>query len=315
MNKALEFIKKNNIIVAVVGATLLAIILPAPGQKLSQYNLISPLIILVFFCQGTGVTPIKSSQLKQYFKILMIGFITSQVAAPILGYACAKAFNWQADSFVGFILICAMAPTLVSGTIISEQAGGNRTASLIITIILNIAAVFTVPLILSYSLDKEVKLEVLPLLLKLVKLVLIPAVLGYLFRLKRESTVQKHKDFFKYLPIFLLAAVIYISMSLQVETIKQLTLSMLAEYTLGSIIVHLILLYACYYTCIAFKTDIASAKSTAICCSQKTIPITIAIWTAEFSTFSLALLPAIVFHLTQIYCDGMIAKKWIRSSS
>ena len=105
MDKLKEVIAGNSIIIAVVGASLLAILLPGPGQYLNQFNLISPLILIVFFCQGTGVKPIQSAQFKQYFTILLIGFITSQIAAPILGYYCAKSFNWQGDSFVGFILI------------------------------------------------------------------------------------------------------------------------------------------------------------------------------------------------------------------
>ena len=315
MEKLQKFIVDNSIIIAVVGATILALLFPSPGQFLSTLSLTSPLIIIVFLCQGTGVKKIESHQLKHYAKILIIGFITSQILAPLFGYACAKSFDWQGDSFIGFMLICAMAPTLVSGTIISEQAGGNRTASLILTIVLNLVAVFTVPLILSLSLGAEVKIAVIPLLFKLICLVLIPAVIGHFFRRSKETFVTSHKGFFKYLPIFCLSLVIYISMSKQVDTIKQLTLTMLIEYSVGSLIVHVALLYLAYFAALKYKADISSAKSTAICCSQKTIPITIAIWTSEFSSYALALLPAIVFHMCQIYFDGIIAKRWSRSST
>ena len=315
MGKIQKFIVDNSIIIAVVGATILALLFPYPGEFLSTLKLTSPLIIIVFLCQGTGVKKIESHQLKHYGKILAIGFITSQLLAPLFGYACAKSFGWEKDSFIGFMLICAMAPTLVSGAIISEQAGGDRTASLILTIVLNLVAVFTVPIILSLFLGAEVHIAVIPLLLKLVCLVLIPAVLGHFLRRTKEDFVVSRKSFFKYLPIFCLALVIYISMSKQVDTIKQLTLSMVVEYSIGSLLVHVSLLYLTFYTALKFKADISSAKSTAICCSQKTIPITIAIWTSEFSSFSLALLPAIVFHMCQIYFDGIVAKRWSRSSS
>lgn len=315
MSRLQKFIIDNSIIIAVVGATALALTIPSPGQSLSTLNLTPFLIITVFFCQGTGVKRIKSDQLKDYGKILTIGFITSQLLAPTFAYFCAKSFGWNGDSFVGFMLICSMAPTLVSGTIISEQAGGNRTASLILTIILNLVAVFTVPIILAFTLGAEVDIAIVPLLLKLVCLVLVPAILGHFFRRKKEEFITTNKNFFKYLPIFCLSAVIYISMSKQVETIMQLTLTMLIEYSVGSLIVHASLLYITFYTAIKYKADLASAKSTAICCSQKTIPITIAIWTSEFSNYPLALLPAIVFHMCQIYFDGIIAKRWSRSSS
>ena len=310
MEKLKKFITSNVIIVAVVGASILAFIYPSFGKNLSSLSLTSPLIIIVFFCQGTGVVKLKISSLKLYSKALIIGFFISQVLAPILGYAYAKTFNWQDDSLIGLILICTMAPTLVSGTIISEQAGGDKTASLLLTIIINILAVFTVPFNLSWTLGQEVSLEVKPLLIKLISLVLIPALIGYFFRSKKDQFVKNNKNSFKYIPVICLAAVIYISMSKHIEAIKNLTLKMVFEYSIASLTIHITLLCIAYYAALAMKTGKSTAKSVAICCSQKTIPITIAIWTSFFSQYALALLPAIVFHMAQIYCDGLIAKKW-----
>ena len=310
MDKIKSYIIGNVIIVAVVGATVLAFIFPSAGKYLNSLSLTSPLIIAVFLCQGTGVVKMKMSSLKKYSKALIIGFIISQIMAPVLAYAYVKIFDWQADSLIGLILICTMAPTLVSGTIISEQAGGDKTASLLLTIIINIVAVFTVPINLSWTLGTSVDIEVTPLLTKLVSLVLIPALIGYLFRSKKEEFVIKNKAWFKYIPVICLAAVIYISMSKHIEAIQNLTLKMLVDYTIASLVIHIILLYMAYYLALSFKTGKSTAKSVAICCSQKTIPITIAIWTSFFSQYALALLPAIVFHMAQIYFDGIIAKKW-----
>lgn len=310
MNKVSSFIINNVIIVAVLGATFSAILLPGPGQYLDKLHLTSPLIIIVFFCQGTGVIKLRTENLKQYSKALIIGFIISQILSPVLAFSYVRLFNWNADSLVGLILICTMAPTLVSGTIISEQAGGDKTASLLLTIIINILAVFTVPFNLSWSLGTEVQLDVSPLLIKLVSLVLIPALLGYWFRSRKESFVSDHKSYFKYIPVICLGSVIYLSMSRHIDSLEKLTAYMILEYSAASLVIHITLLYIAYYAALAVKIEKSTAKSVAICCSQKTIPITIAIWTSFFSQFALALLPAIVFHMTQIYCDGVIAKKW-----
>ena len=58
-------------------------------------------------------------------------------------------------------------------------------------------------------------------------------------------------------------------MSKQVDTIKQLTLTMLIEYSVGSLIVHVALLYLAYFAALKYKADISSTKSTAIYCSTK----------------------------------------------
>ncbi len=313
MNNAWTFFLSNIMIIIVVGASALAITFPTAGKYLDKLSLISPLIVLVFFCQGTGVKKMKSDNFKNYSKVLILGFFISQILAPVLGWLCVKVLGWTDDSMVGFILICSMAPTLVSGTIIAEQAGGDRTASLLVTIVINIIAVFTIPLNLSWALGADVPIEVLPLLKKLLLLVLVPALIGHMVRNRHEELIVKHKNYFKYIPLACLAAIIYISMSRQAEAIRQLTAQMIFSYSLASIIVHLILLYVAYYLSIMLKTGVECARSVAICCSQKTIPITVAIWTSTFSGYALALLPAIIFHLSQIYCDGLIAKKWSRS--
>ena len=310
MERVKSYILGNVIIVAVVSGTVGALIYPSPGKYLNSIQLATPLIIIVFFCQGTGVVKLRAESLRQHGKTLLLGFTISQVIAPLLAFAYVKLFNWQADNLVGLILICTMAPTLVSGTIISEQAGGDKTVSLLLTIIINILAVFTVPLTLSWTLNTEVKIAILPLLTKLVALVLIPAIIGYIFRSRKDEFVKKHKNYFKYIPVICLGSVIYISMSRHVESMEKLTFQMIIEYTVASLIIHIILLYLALYSALAMKIDKSSAKSVAICCSQKTIPITIAVWTSFFSQYALALLPAIVFHMAQIYCDSIIAKKW-----
>jgi predicted Na+-dependent transporter len=312
MKKFIDFFLSNIIIITVVSASVLALSFPSLGIYLEPFELIIPLIVIVFFCQGTGIKKNEMPARSNYLKVLLIAFFISQVLAPVLAYGCSRLLNWEGDSLVGFMLICCMAPTLVSGTIIAGQAGGDRTVSLLVTIGINIVAVFSIPFNLSWSLGAEVHVAVLPLLKKLLIMVLIPAIIGYLYSRKRQEFIAKKKAWFKYIPISCLFVVIYISMSQQQEAFKELTGRMILDYSLASITVHLILLYIAYYLCMTCKTGVEAARSVAICSSQKTIPITVAIWTSTFPQYALALLPGMIFHLCQIYCDGLIAKKWSR---
>ena len=55
----------------------------------------------------------------------------------------------------------------------------------------------------------------------------------------------------------------------------------------------------------------AQNRSFSICCSQKTLPLAIAIWSAHFTQdFPTALIATMIYHLIQIYLDSFIAQKW-----
>ena len=111
MDTVKQYFFANIIIVTVVGASLLAVIFPSAGKYLDQFNLITPLIIIVFICQGTGVQKLESANFKKYGTALVVGFLISQIIAPVLGFLCIQIMDWKDDSMVGFMLICSMAPT------------------------------------------------------------------------------------------------------------------------------------------------------------------------------------------------------------
>jgi predicted Na+-dependent transporter len=55
------------------------------------------------------------------------------------------------------------------------------------------------------------------------------------------------------------------------------------------------------------------ATSLAIVVSQKTLPVAIAIWSTELAErYPLALLPPMVFHAAQVYCDSLLARPWAK---
>jgi predicted Na+-dependent transporter len=150
------------------------------------------------------------------------------------------------------------------------------------------------------------------LLLKLVLLVLFPAVVGQIIRLRQPVWVQKGRRYIRDIPIVALGIIVYLSCSSQADRLKELSLNDLASILLLSVMVHIILLVAGY--CGAryiFHIQKPACRSLAIVCSQKTLPIAIAVWSIAFAQlYPLAVLPALVFHPSQILCDGVLATVW-----
>lgn len=310
----MKLIRENLLLLTITAGIILAWFFPALGTLLKRWGMISPLILLIFFCQGLGLERKRLNQGAEILKSLGWGFVVSQVLGPILGYLTVHGLNWQADNQVGFILICCMAPTLVSGAVLATRAGGDTATALILAVALNLIAILTIPLNLQWSLGTMVRLDTAGLLLKLVFLVLAPAVGGYIVRRRKPIWAQERDRVSQILPIIALGIIVYLSCSAQADRLRELTLTSLGSLLLPSLAVHLVLLVVGYaggrYLLAIHKS---ACRSLAIVASQKTLPIAIAVWSIAFAqVYPLAVLPLLVFHPTQILCDGVIATIWAK---
>jgi predicted Na+-dependent transporter len=298
----LKLIRENLLLVTIASGILLAWFFPEPGSVLKRWGATSPLILLIFFCQGLGLERKQLHEGAGVLRSLGWGFVVCQILGPILGYLTVHSLNWHPDNQVGFILICCMAPTLVSGTVLATRAGGDTATALILAVGLN----------LRWSLGAVVRLDTVGLIIKLLFLVLAPAVVGQVVRRRNPLWIQERDRIIRIFPIIALGIIVYLSCSSQAHRLRELTLTGLGSLLLPSLAVHLILLVAGYVGGrYLFGIPQSTCRSLAIVCSQKTLPIAIAIWSIAFAqAYPLAVVPPLVFHPSQILCDGALATVW-----
>lgn len=315
MKKLLKFCDKNILIVAIASGTALGFIIPGIGESLYDLNFIPVLIFTVFLCQGTSVERSRLKEWKHYLKGLALGFVISQILSPILAYFLMSLVDWQEDYVLGFFLISCMAPTLVSGTVLTQQAKGDTSLSIIMTVVLNILAVFTLPINLKLTLGQVVEVPSGELFFKLFFYVFVPSIIGYIIRARHGAWVASKKTWVKYVPIVCLSLPIFMSTAKQVERIKAaFSFETFFSFAFFALFEHLALFVVGFYVASKLlKLSVERCRALAIVSSQKTIPITIAVWSSVFADqYPMALVPAIIFHFCQIYCDGLIANRWGR---
>ncbi len=183
----------------------------------------SPLILLIFFYQGLGLEAAELQKKSQLLKVFCWGFVISQILGPALGYFSVLSLNWHGDNQVGFILICSMAPTLVSGAVLASRGGGDAATALILAVGINLLGIVTIPFNLQWSLGAVVRLDTAGLILKLIFLVLVPAVVGQLIRHRRPNWAQNQQKFIQNGPIIAMGIIVYLSCSSQADRLKELT--------------------------------------------------------------------------------------------
>jgi len=308
----LKLVRENLLLLTICLGILLAWFFPEPGRYLKRWGMTNPLILAIFFYQGLGLEGRELQRKSQLAKAIGWGFVISQVIGPLVAYATVHFLNWQSDNQIGFMLICCMAPTLVSGAVLAGRAGGDGATALILAVGLNLLGILTIPLNLQWSLGAVVHLDTAGLLIKLVLLVLVPAVIGQAIKRLKPGWAGHQERFIRTVPLFALGIIVYLSCSSQADPLKDLTLSHLGSLLLPSVAVHLFLLVAGYTGArYLFHLQEPACRSLAIVCSQKTLPIAIAVWSIAFAqAYPLAVLPALVFHPSQIFCDGVLATFW-----
>lgn len=295
---------------------MLSLVIPELGAWLKGLGVVPIFIVAIFLCQGASTDGRTFRRVKPYLKALTWGFVVAHALAPLLAWLAVRAMHWQGDDRVGFLLICCMAPTLVSGIVIATQADGDRATALILTVVLNLAAVLTIPFNLRWTLGADVALDQWALLRKLVLYILVPAGIGQAFRLVKPQVIARHPNILKYTPVLMLGATVFVSLSQQADNLRQLEMLKVVSLALPSLAVHYVLLVVAYAGArLALGLPRADCRSLAFVCSQKTIPVAVAVWSTEFAdAYPLALLPPIIFHLSQIWGDGVVAQLWSRKA-
>jgi BASS family bile acid:Na+ symporter/sodium/bile acid cotransporter 7 len=305
---------RNALVVAISGAIALALVIPGPGQWLAGYPLTTPLIMVIFVCQGIGVRTDELRAVRALLGLVIWGALVALVAAPLLCVAAASLAGWTGDARVGFILAGCMGPTLVTGVVIATQANGQRTTAIVLTVVLSLLTVVTIPLTLRWALGQSVTIDRGGLLLKLVVAILLPAVAGHVWAVHCPRQTARLAGVVKYLPVILLGTLVYLSLAEQAENLRGLPWRLAAQLLVAALVVHYGLLALGY--CGArwgLRASEGRSRALAIVTSQKTLPVAVAIWKLAFATqFPLAILAPIVFHMAQVYADGVLARWWSR---
>lgn len=316
MNMYWRIIKSNLLLVGILTALVLAWFFPGPGILLAELKLSSLLIIFIFFLQGTVITGGMIKDKSQLARFMIWGILVSQVLGPLAGFTMMSFLGWDADFYLGFLLMCCMAPTLVSGVVLATKAGGDPESAVFLTVSINLLAVVAIPLNLMWSAGAVVKIDQWGLLQTLVVMVLLPSLVGWLVRRQRPAWVEQGRSLIQYGPVVALAVVIYLSMAVQVERVKGIEALQMAGILWPALAVHIVLLAAGYWGARhLFSIAEPTCRSLAIVCSQKTLPMAVAVWAVTFAhSHPLAIIPPLAFHFGQIVFDGVLAARWKRVS-
>jgi sodium/bile acid cotransporter 7 len=292
------------LILAVTGALLT----PDGGVWLKQNNFVPFFVVAIFLVSGWKFS-LRNAKLKpQFIHTVITAIVISLFIGPFIGVGAVKIFRFEAMAALGIIVMCCVPVTLSSATVITEVAHGNAVWALIMTIIMNLTGIFTIPLMLKICMEEAdgVSISGWNILLKLVLLVLLPFVAGIT---ARKLTKVKTKYFVAYIPSICVILTVYAAAATSRKLFYKCSWSEILLLTVAVFSIHLILMLIAWAGGKLIKLEAHELKALIFVSSQKTLPVSISVLALLCDNPGTAIIPCLLFHFMQLFIDSAIAAK------
>lgn len=156
-------------------------------------------LAFIMFTLGAGLVLADFQRVVQAPRAFAVGFVCHFFLLPLVGYGIILAFGLSGALAVGFMIIAAC-PTGTTSNILTYHARADVALALSFTAVAGVVAIFSVPLILSWSLDRfmgEAQRVDFPYGMVMGQIFMIlgvPVALGMLLRKQApEFTRKRHK--------------------------------------------------------------------------------------------------------------------------
>jgi sodium/bile acid cotransporter 7 len=281
----------------------------AIGRWFKMHRGPDAVIVLIFFSSGLilNVPQIKSGVMD--IKGIVAALIIIFLIAPIIG-ALFGIFPLDPGVIIGIFLVAVMPTTLSSGVVMTGAAGGNMAQALVITIIANGLAVFTIPVVLSLLLNLAggstvVVIDKPAIMVKLGFYVLLPLCMGLVIKIYVESFMHRYIHGLQTLNQLLVLAIVWMAMSQARGAIL----------TGGASVGIIFLLVFCFHGILLATAGIFTRflklgrgrrESVIFMGGQKTLPLSIILQVSLFPQYGLALVVCVLHHMIHLLMDGYL---------
>ncbi|KAJ7360594.1 hypothetical protein OS493_015702 [Desmophyllum pertusum] len=355
--KAKAVVFKNLMPICLLFFVIFGIVLPEPGVFFSELPTHYVCVVGLFFHSGLKLKTGEVKQALRSFKALFWGIVCILLITPIIGgqltgllpYTVTKEDHGSQNGFhvngdnstnrstsssgdhlerssilgpplfqtgmqIYFIVPC----TISAGVILTAQAGGAVAISVMLTVFCNLAAVFTVPPLLSWIIAFEnVKLDPVQLLIKLLLTVLLPLLVGKALRYvpRVKPCITKFSDTLKVISIILLTMIpwLKVSQASAQKAFSGISIGSIFAVLGWGLAIHVLYIIVILPPCFILKLEKPALKSVVIMASQKSLSVAVTI--SGYLPFTqaeqgLLSLPIIVIHLGIIVSDSVWASWW-----
>jgi BASS family bile acid:Na+ symporter len=153
-------------------------------------------LAVIMFGMGLSLTLADFKRIMIYPKAVAIGLTNQIILLPLIAYGLCKLFNLSPELSVGMMILAAC-PGGATSNLIAHLAKGDTALSVTLTAFSSIITVFTIPIIINFSIlhfipdGSEQQLNVLSTVISVLAITIIPVIIGMV--LLRKSPELAHK--------------------------------------------------------------------------------------------------------------------------
>ena len=300
----------------VVGALVMGLIWPGPGESLGEIEL-GPLdvtaitVIIIFLVSGVALRGARV-QRESLSRAIVVVLLLNLIVAPLMAGAFLAIVPLASGLAFGIAAMASVPTTLSSAAVLTQVAGGDRVWGATLTVLCVFTGALTAPIAVSLLLRTEATIPTGSLLLRLILLVLVPLGVGY--GLARLTSWQVNRVW-RVVPSLGVVVLAWITVSESAESIQATPGGQLL--VVGALVIgaHVVMLFLARIAALSLPRDRAVAVF--FVTAQKTLPLALTVISAvavlvpELSAVaSQAVIVAVMWHFVQTLVDGTIAARW-----
>ena len=189
-----------------------------PTLFTSLKGLIVPLLTVIMLAMGLTLTAKDFANVSKNIKAVSVGVILQFTIMPIVALAIATLLNFDVNLTVGLVLVGAVAGG-TSSNVMCFLAKGDVALSISMTAISTLLGVIFTPLLVEMLAGKAIDIPVMGMIVSLIKIVLIPVILGVIINTFLHKPINKIAPA---LPLISMAAIVIIIAIVVALNVKQL---------------------------------------------------------------------------------------------
>ncbi|GGQ30052.1 bile acid:sodium symporter family protein [Shewanella litoralis] len=263
-------------------------------------------IFLIMMGMGLSLVVNDFKRIIQYPKAVAVGLTNQLLLLPIIGFALANIMPLEPEYAVGVMLL-VLCPGGTTSNMFSHLAKADVALSVTMTAVASLITVFTIPVVLNYSLihfmgeGSEFQLPIIATMISLMKLTIVPIALGMLVRRyapKIADSTQVHVSRFGIL--FLTLLIIFLTYIQQ-----DIVIPALIAAGPVSVILNISTMLLGYYSSKWFGLNFAQRTSITIEVGLQNSTLSMFMALTLLANYKMSFTPAI-YTLTMLFTAGIL---------
>ena len=282
-------------------------------ESLALVTLVNTVVIpicLFLIMMGMGLTLITNDfkRVLKYPKAVGIGLTNQLILLPIIGFALANIMPLRPEYAVGVMLL-VLCPGGTTSNLFTYLAKGDVALSVTMTAIASVITVFTIPIVLSFSLiyfmgsGSEFELPVVKTVLTLVVLTIVPISIGMLIKRYAPTVADRSQVYVSRFGVIFLTFLVLFLCYVQRDIIVD------AFIATGpvSVLLNLSTMALGYYSSKWFGLNLAQRTSVTLEVGLQNSTLSIFMALTLLSNYDMSMMPAI-YTLVMFLTAGILVR-------